>query len=140
MVLYRARARVKFYQALIAFCQHLHTEISFALKPLPQIIAGYQDTPSSEFNQVLRGYAQLLQNKADLTREQCLALSTDHDVAEFLSGLGRTGSPQEITKIANATQVFTAKEQQATTYLREKASIICKLLIIIGIAGVILWI
>lgn len=136
----RSAAKVKFYHALIGFCQHLNTEISFALKPLPQIVTEYQHTPSAEFNQLLAGYAQLLQDKADITREQCLALTADSEVAEFLYSLGRTGSTQEKTKIANAEQSFAAKKTQAETYLHSKASIICKLLIIIGIAGVILWI
>lgn len=136
----RSAAKVRFYHALIGFCQHLTTEIGFALKPLPQIVAAYPPTPSTAFNQVLSGYAHLLQSKADLTREQCLALTTDAEVAAFLYGLGRTGSTQEKTKIANAMQIFTAKKTQAETYLHHKASIICKLLIIIGIAGVILWI
>ena len=136
----RSAARVKFYHAVITFCQHLSTEIGFSLQPLPQIIAEYPATPSGQFNQVLAGYAQLLRSKADITREQCLALTTDPEVAEFLYRLGRTGSTQEKTKITNAVQIFTTKQTQAETYLHHKASIMCKLLIIIGIAGVILWI
>lgn len=137
---YQSAAKVKFYTDLIAFCNNLHTEIGFALTPLAQIIAQYQNAYTAEFNQVLTGYGQLLHAKADITREQCLALTRDPQVAEFFYNLGRTGSQGEKDKIQTAIGVFTARQQQAEADLRGKASIIFKLLIIIGIAGVILWI
>ena len=139
IVYQRSAGQVKFYTDLTNFCRYLGTEISFALTPLPKIVAGFQPRHAA-LRQVLTGYQQLLQSKENITRGKCAELTTDADVADFLCGLGRTGSITELDKIKTAVALFTAKKDQAMDNLQSKASIISKLLIIIGIAGVILWI
>ncbi len=81
----------------------------------------------------------MLAQKTDLTRARCQALTADPTVAEFLYQLGRTGRETEQDKISAARAIFVTKAQQAQHDLQTKASIILKLLIIIGIAGGILW-
>lgn len=132
--------RVQFYTGAIEFCHYLQTAIGFTRPPLPVVVQQFLPQATTEFATVLTGYGQLLDQQTALTREKCTALSPDPDVAEFLYQLGRTGSVTEQAKIANALQVFDEKKQRADTHLRTKASITLKLLIIIGIAGVILWI
>ncbi len=136
----RSWRRVQFYTEVINFCHHLQTALGFTRPPLPLVIKQALPQATGEFAKALAGYGQLLDGQSALTREKCTALTTDTDVAEFLFQLGRTGSVTEQAKIANALTIFTAKQQQANDHLRFKASITLKLLIIIGIAGVILWI
>ena len=132
--------RVQFYTGVIEFCHYLQTAIGFTRPPLPVVVQQVLPQTTGEFATVLTGYGKLLAEQKALTRAECAALTTDPDVAEFLYQLGRTGSVTEQAKIMNALQIFDEKKQRATEHLRTKASITLKLLIIIGIAGVILWI
>ncbi len=132
--------RVNFYQGLIAFCNNLNTEIAFALMPIAQIIDRYKNSYSIEFNQALNKYAKLLKNKKDITYEKCLDISSEPQVADFFYNLGRAGSQEEKDKIKSAMLNFRESKKEADNYLKTKASIMFKVLIIIGIAGVIFWI
>lgn len=127
------------YTQWVAFCDHLNQAIGFALQPLPQVVAAYLPVCRGGCQTVLKGYGQMLAQKNDLTRARCQALTADPTVAEFLYQLGRTGRETEQDKISAARVIFVAKAQQAQHDLQTKASIILKLLIIIGIAGGILW-
>jgi len=88
---------------------------------------------------VLKNYWQLLRDNVDLTRARCVALTPDVMLSEFLYQLGRTDRATEQDKIVVARNIFDAKAKQAQHNLQTKTSIILKLLIIIGIAGGILW-
>ena len=127
------------YAQWVAFCDHLHQAIGFSLQPLPQAVAAYLPVCRGGCQVVLRGYLQLLERKTDLTRARCQGLVGDATVSEFLYQLGRTGRETEQDKIMAARAIFQTKAQQAKHDLQTKASIILKLLIIIGIAGGILW-
>ena len=89
---------------------------------------------------MLNNYLQLLRNKVDLTRARCSALTGDSVLTEFLYQLGRTGRTTEQDKITAMRVIMNDKLQGARHVLQTKTSIILKLLIIIGIAGGILWI
>ncbi len=141
VVLYRRSwRRVQFYTGVITFCHHLQTALGFTRAPLPTVVGQVLPQISGDLATVLTNYKQLLDGQTALTREKCQTLTTDGDLAEFLYQLGRTGSVTEQVKIDHALTTFTAQKQQATEHLRTKASITLKLLIIMGIAGVILWI
>lgn len=127
------------YAHWVAFCDHLHQAIGFSLQPLPQAVAAYLPVCRGGCQAVLNGYLQLLEQRSDLTRARCQTLTTDTVVAEFLYQLGRTGRETEQDKINAARTIFDSKAQQSQHDLQTKASIILKLLIIIGIAGGILW-
>lgn len=127
------------YAHWVAFCDHLNQAIGFALQPLPQAVAAYLPVCHGGCHAVLDGYLQILTDKTDLTRARCQDLCTDMTVSEFLYQLGRTGRETEQDKINAARAIFDAKAKQAEHELKTKASIILKLLIIIGIAGGILW-
>lgn len=131
--------KVRDNRAWVAFCDHLHQAIGFSLQPLPQAVAAYLPVCRGGCQMVLKGYLTLLESKADLTRERCLGLSPDPTVSEFLYQLGRTGRATEQDKINAARAVFVTKVHQSEHDLQSKASIMLKLLIIIGIAGGILW-
>ena len=126
-------SKVRDYTCWVEFCDHLHQAIGFALQPLPQAVAAYLP--------VCRGGCQrvLLNSKKDLTRAACAQLIVDTTLAEFLYQLGRTGRQTEEDKIAAVRQILQTKAEQAKHDLQSKASIMLKLLIIIGIAGGILW-
>lgn len=128
------------YAHWLAFCDHLKQAISFALQPLPQVVAAYLPVCRGGCYTTLSKYLQCLEQKQDLTRARCQTLTADVTIAEFLYQLGRTGYETEQDKITAARAVFSAKAQQAQHDLQTKASIILKLLIIIGIMGGILWI
>jgi hypothetical protein len=138
IVYHRAKARVRFFAGLVAFCNNLSTEISFTLTPVGQVIDRYKNTYSSEFNHVLFGYRKLLEDKCDITREQCLEIAVDPWVADFFYNLGRAGSKEEADKVNDAIRKFSAYKADAEKYLTGKASIALKILIIIGIAGVVM--
>lgn len=127
------------YQQWVAFCDYLHQAIGFALQPLPQAVAAFLPTCSGGCHAVLSGYLHLLRDNDDLTRARCATLTADATIAEFLYRLGRTGRATEQDKIAAARVLFNDQAQQARHILQTKTSIILKLLIIIGIAGGILW-
>lgn len=128
------------YLAWVGFCDHLHQAIGFALQPLPQAVATYLPVCRGDCRTVLNNYLRLLNGKQDLTREGCAELITDSVLAEFLYQLGRTGRETEQDKIVATRAVLIEKVKQAKHDLQNKASIMLKLLIIIGIAGGILWI
>ena len=132
--------KVRDYVCWVAFCDYLHQAIGFALQPLPQAVAAYLPVCRGDCFRILQNYWQLLQDKVDLTRERCTQLTTDTMLAEFLYQLGRTGRATEQEKIAAARAVLDEKARQAKHELQTKTSIVVKLLIIIGIAGGILWI
>ena len=139
--LYRQSAeRVKFYAGLIDFCHYLTAEIGFHQQSLPELLAHYHSPVGGKCCALLADYQKILIAKADLTREKCQTLTPDRTVAEFLYSLGRLGSAEERDKIAAAQAVFADRHTAAQHHLQTKASITLKLLIIIGIAGVILWI
>ncbi len=132
--------RVHDYTDWVNFCDYLHQAIGFALQPLPQAVAAYLPICRGGCQSVLNSYLQLLKHKVDLTRERCAKLTTDTTLVEFLYQLGRTGRTTEQDKIVAARTILNDKAQQAKHDLQTKASIMLKLLIIIGIAGGILWI
>jgi hypothetical protein len=138
IVYFRAKSRVAFYSGLIAFCNNLLTEISFTLTPLAQIIDRYIGSYSKEFRAALHGYRKLLSSKIDITREKCLEIAADPQVADFFYNLGRAGANEEQDKITNAAQLFTNSKKDAEEYLKSKAVVTLKIMIIAGIAGVIL--
>ena len=127
------------YRQWVAFCDHLSQAIGFALQPLPGAVAAFLPVCRGNCQVVLNGYLQLLKQHTDLTRERCQELTQDATVAEFLYQLGRTGRETEQDKINAARAILTTKAEQAGRDLQTKASIKLKLLIIIGIAGGILW-
>lgn len=128
------------YAQWVAFCDHLNQAIGFALQPLPQAISDYLPVCRGGCRSVLNNYLQLLKQGKDLTRERCQMLIADPVVNEFLYQLGRTGRETEQNKINAVRKLFVAQQDQAHHDLQSKASIMLKLLIIIGIAGGILWI
>ncbi len=132
-------SKARDYTHWVAFCDHLNQAIGFALQPLPQAVAAYLPVCRGGCHAVLNNYWQLLVDKTDLTRARCQALTADMTVSEFLYQLGRTGRETEQDKITAARAIFAAKAKQAQHDLQTKTSIILKLLIIIGIAGGILW-
>ena len=131
--------KVRDYNFWVAFCDHLHQAIGFALQPLPQAVSAYLPVCRGDCHAVLSDYLQLLKDKVDITRERCSRLTMDAVLWEFLYQLGRTGRETEQDKILAARTIFSDKVKQAKHDLQTKASIILKLLIIIGIAGGILW-
>jgi len=132
--------RLHDYYDWVKFCDHLHQAIGFTLQPLPQAVAAYLPVSHGGCQNILNNYLLLLKQRVDLTRERCATLTTDTMLAEFLYQLGRTGRETEQNKIVAARTIFNEKAQQAKHDLQTKASIMLKLLIIIGIAGGILWI
>ena len=132
--------RVRDYRQWIVFCDHLQQAIGFALQPLPQVIMEFLPVAKGGCYTALSAYLQLLKQKTDLTRTRCQELVADTTVNEFLYQLGRTGRETEQNKITAVRQIIMAKKEQAEHDLQSKASIMLKLLIIIGIAGGILWI
>ncbi len=132
--------RARDYAMWVTFCDHLHQAIGFALQPLPQAVSDYLPICRGNCRVVLNRYWQCLNDKVDLTREKCAELTTDTTLAEFLFQLGRTGRATEQDKIVAVRAIFQNKAEQARHDLHAKASIMLKLLIIIGIAGGILWI
>ena len=131
--------KARSYAQWVNFCDHLHQAIGFALQPLPQIIDGFIAICRGECRSGLSQYLALLQQKTDLTRERCQSIVSDESIAEFLYQLGRTGRETEQEKICAIRAILVTKKNQAEHNLKVKASIILKLLIIIGIAGGILW-
>ena len=131
--------KVRDYAGWVGFCDHLHQAIGFALQPLPQAVAAYLPVCRGGCQHVLTDYLQLLNGKKDLTRAGCSKLTTDATLAEFLYQLGRTGRQTEEDKISAVRNILQSKAEQAKHDLQSKASIMLKLLIIIGIAGGILW-
>ncbi len=131
--------KVKTYTDWVNFCDYLQQAIGFALQPLPQVIAGFLPTCRSDCYSALLQYGKLLQQKIDLTRDCCRTCVNDESIAEFLYQLGRTGRETEQAKITAFRVVLETKKNNAVHHLKMKASIILKLLIIIGIAGGILW-
>ena len=132
--------RARDYACWVGFCDHLHQAIGFALQPLPQVVAAYLPISYGGCAIVLKNYWRLLNERLDLTRTRCSELTADTVVAEFLYQLGRTGRETEQDKIKAARMLFDEKARHARSVLQTKTSIILKLLIIIGIAGGILWI
>ena len=132
--------KVRDYSQWVAFCNHLHQAIGFALQPLPQAVADYLPLTRGGCHTVLSNYGELLKNKTDLTRACCQDLVAEPTIAEFLYQLGRTDWENEQHKINTVRQILETKKKQAQLDLQSKASIMLKLLIIIGIAGGILWI
>ena len=138
--LYRHQwCKVRDYAQWVGFCDHLHQAIGFALQTLPQAVGDYLPVSTGGCRAVLSGYLEMLRNNVDLTRDRCLSLTTDITLAEFLYQLGRTGRITEQDKIKAARIIFDDKTKQARQVLQTKTSIMLKLLIIIGIAGGILW-
>ena len=138
--LYRQQQnKVRDYQQWVAFCDYLHQAIGFALQPLPQVVAAFLPTCNGGCHTALSGYLQLLRDNGDLTRTRCTALISDSIIAEFLYQLGRTGRTTEQDKITAIRAILVNQAKQAQHILQTKTSIILKLLIIIGIAGGILW-
>jgi len=138
-IYWRQCNKVRDYQNWIAFCDHLHHAIGFALLPLPQIIQDYLPVCRGECRAVLDNYLQLLKQNMDMTRERCQVLSSEPVLAEFFYQMGRTGRSTEQDKIMALRTALQQKHAQAQHDLQSKASIMLKLLIIIGIAGGILW-
>ncbi|MDR1917420.1 MAG: stage III sporulation protein AB [Christensenellaceae bacterium] len=134
----RAKTRVAFYSGLIAFCNNLLTEISFTLTPIAQIIDRYVNSYTKEFRAVLFNYRKLLTKKTDITREKCLEIVNDPQVADFFYNLGRAGVNEERDKITTAAQLFSQNKADAEEYLKTKAIVTLKIMIIVGIAGAIL--
>lgn len=132
--------RARDYKTWVGFCDYLHQAIGFALQPLPQAVASYLPVCHGGCRVVLMNYLQLLNGKQDLTRARCTALVADSTLAEFLYQLGRTGRETEQEKITATRTIIAGRAAQAQHDLQNKASIMLKLLIIIGIAGGILWI
>ena len=131
--------KVRDYKNWVSFCGHLHQAIGFALLPLPQVIADYLPVCRGECRRVLANYLGLLKENVDLTRERCQSLCDDPVLTEFFYQMGRTGRETEQDKIIALRTVLQEKQEQAQRDLQSKASIMLKLLIIIGIAGGILW-
>ena len=131
--------RVRDYEQWVAFCDYLNQAIGFSLQPLPQAIQSYLPICRGGCRAVLDAYLQLLCQHADLTRARCQELINDPIINEFLYQLGRTGRETEQDKIVTVRQLLATKKEQAQHDLQSKASIMLKLLIIIGIAGGILW-
>ncbi len=131
--------KVRAYTQWVNFCDHLHQAIGFAMQPLPYVIADYVPISRGECRLSLLNYLECLQKKVDLNRERCQKLVNDESIAEFLYQLGRTGRETEQEKICAIRTILVAKKNQAEHNLKVKASIMLKLLIIIGIAGGILW-
>ena len=127
------------YRQWVAFCDHLGSAIGFSLQPLPQAVADYLPVCRGGCHAVLTGYLQCLRAQVDLTRAKCQSLAGDAVIAEFLYQLGRTGRETEQARIQAVRAIFTGKAEQAERDLRGKASILLKLLIIIGMVGGILW-
>jgi len=131
--------KVRDYTYWVNFCDHLHQAIGFNLKPLPQVVTEFLPVCRGGCHNVLKGYLNILDQKTDLTRTRCQALVADTTISEFLYQLGRTGKDTEQDKIIAMRHILTTKKEQAQHNLQSKASITLKLLIIIGIAGGILW-
>ncbi len=132
--------RVRDYTDWVKFCDYLHQSMGFNLQPLPQIVADYLPTCRGSCHSVLQSYLQLLNGKVDLTRQRCSALVSEQLLAEFLYQLGRSGLETEQNKVTTMRSIMHEKCEQAKHESQSKASIMLKLLIIIGIAGGILWI
>lgn len=132
--------QVRDYTLWVAFCDHLNQAIGFAMQPLPQAVSAFLPVSHGGCYNILNEYLHLLHQKNDLTRERCVTLTSDTVIAEFLYQLGRTDRATEQEKIIAVRTILHEKAQQAKHDLQTKTSIIFKLLIIIGIAGGILWI
>jgi hypothetical protein len=132
--------KVRDYENWVGFCDHLHQAIGFALQPLPQAVADYLPICHGNCLTTLTNYLKLLNDKVDLTRARCAELVANNMLAEFLYQLGRTGRQTEQDKIMTTRILLSEQVQQAKRDLQTKTSIVLKLLIIIGIAGGILWI
>ena len=131
----QARCRVRDYAEWVGFCNHVQQAIGFAMQPLPQVVAEYLPVCHGGCHSALQQYEQWLVGKVDFTRTDCARLVADQNLAEFLYQLGRTGRETEQEKTQALRGVLQNSVDQAQQYLRGKASIELKLLIIIGIAG-----
>jgi stage III sporulation protein AB len=141
----RAKLKVRFFDNLLMFCNNLRTEISFSLRPITQIIDSYINTYSPVFGKMLLSYRNITANKNNITREVISAAVWDkvqqnekETITDFLNNLGRHSVAEEKEKIDTAIQIFTAYKNNAENALKIRASLTLKLLIIMGIAGVIL--
>jgi hypothetical protein len=141
----KSKMRVRFFADLLSFCGNLQTEVGFALMPVTQVIDVYRDGYSGHFRGVLSRYGDLVNSRCDITRERCrtcvwegLTEEEKNKVADFFYNLGRHGVGEEKNKIESAAAVFGGYKGAADEYLRAKASIALKILIIMGVAGAIL--
>jgi hypothetical protein len=137
-VYFRAKCRVNFFSGLLAFCNNLQTEIGFTLTPIAQVIELYSAAYPKEFLRMLSAYKKMLDSKIDITRERCLEIADIPQVADFFYELGRHGAKEEQSKIAGAIGIFGEMKKSADEYLKTKATLTLKLLLLLGVAGVIL--
>jgi len=139
------RKRKIFFENLIAFCNHLLVEISFAKNTVHHVIETYAAGYSPPFREVLTGYVKLIEAKADITRESVAAVMWTRlkppersAVTDFFFELGRAGVTEETQKIENAKIRFDTFFAGADGALKRDASIYLKIFIILGIAAAVL--
>ena len=139
------RARKVFFDNLLAFCEHLLTEINFSKNSVIQVIDTYAQSYAKPFREVLFGYKNLLTGKHDITRARTDAvlfrkLKTNErtPIADFFFELGRHGATEETEKIHNKRIIFREFHAAAAQTLTRDASIYFKICILLGIAAVIL--
>jgi len=140
------KIRKVFFQNVLGFCEHLLVEISFSKSTIRTVIERYGETYGKHFRAVLVGYRQLLDGKADITRDKIDALLTAPKLksnertvlADFFYDLGRHGAIEEQQKIKNKKLYFDNFFDDAARALKREASIYFKLFILFGVGAVIL--
>lgn len=139
------RERKRFFESLLAFCNHLSVEIAFSKNPITQVIDRYGHIYSRPFQRVLADYKHLLDTKSDITHATLTPImwtrlkpEEQSLLADFFASLGRHGASEELRKLANATETFQPLLNIANARLKKEAVIYLKLSIIVGIASIIL--
>ena len=137
--------RKKFFDDVLAFCNHLIIEISFSKNNLSSIIERYSQTYAKHFRSVVEGYNALLKQKHDITPESLnhimwarLKANERQQLVNFFYELGRHGCVEEHEKLMASKQSFQNFHASSVAALRKEASIYLKLCIIVGIGAVIL--
>jgi len=142
------KTRKQFFESLLAFCNHLSTEINFSKSSIGSIINTYAPSYHISFRKLLLKYKTSIDAKEDINPHS-FSLLTSHfslrlkqsektHIASFFSELGKHGPSEEVAKIQNKKVFFQQFYDGASLHLRRDASMYLKFCIILGIASVIL--
>ena len=135
------RTRKMFFESLLAFCNHLLTEISFSKNGISSIIETYGSSYHPSFQKSLMHYKHLIDTKRDIADLPFSVRLKDIEkahVTSFFIELGRHGSIEEVAKIQNKKVFFDGFYNSSCAALKKDASMYLKFCIILGIVAVVL--
>ena len=134
------RTRKLFFESLLAFCNHLQTEISFSKNGISHIIETYANSYHQSLRRMLLQYKHQIDNKQDINLTYPIRLkpSEKSHLNQFFMELGKHSSDQETTKIENRKVFFASFFDSANLALKRDASMYLKFCIILGIVAVVL--